>query len=76
MISCKEAAEILGVTFIFVADGLQQERLPIGTAVHMGKQWRYHISEKLLREYIGDEKVDAFLAKRDAERGGENEEAC
>ena len=52
-ITTAEAAHILGVSVQFVRVGLQQERLPIGTAVRMSSTWTYHISEKLLREYTG-----------------------
>lgn len=53
-ISVKKAAEILGVSQQFVRIGLQRERLPIGTAVKMSSRWTYHISPKLLREYVGN----------------------
>lgn len=48
----REAAEILNVSQQFVRIGLQQQRLPIGTAVKMSTRWTYHISEKKLYEYI------------------------
>lgn len=54
-ISVKEAAEILGVSEQFIRIGLQREKLPIGTAVKMSSRWTYHISPKLLKEYIGEE---------------------
>ena len=53
-ISVKEAAEILGVSQQFVRIGLQQGTLPIGTAVKMSSRWTYHISAKLLQEYVGE----------------------
>ena len=53
-ISVKEAAEILGVCQQFVRIGLQREKLPIGTAVKMSSRWTYHISPKLLQEYVGE----------------------
>lgn len=53
-ISVKEAAEILGVSQQFVRVGLQREKLPIGTAVKMSSRWTYHISPKLLKEYVGE----------------------
>ena len=53
-ISVKEAAEILGVSQQFVRIGLQREKLPIGTAVKMSSRWTYHISPKLLQEYVGE----------------------
>lgn len=52
-ISVKEAAELLGVSQQFVRIGLQRGILPIGTAVKMSSRWTYHISPKLLKEYIG-----------------------
>lgn len=48
----REAASKLGVSPQFVRIGLQQQRLPIGTAVKMSSRWTYHISEKKLEEYI------------------------
>lgn len=53
-ISVKEAAERLGKSQPFVRIGLQRGLLPIGTAVKMSSKWTYHISEKLLNEYVGD----------------------
>jgi len=53
-ISVKKAAEILGVSQQFVRIGLQRENLPIGTAVKMSSRWTYHISPKLLQEYVGE----------------------
>ncbi|HLS53930.1 MAG TPA: hypothetical protein VK031_08150 [Tissierellaceae bacterium] len=55
-ISVKEAAEILGVSEQFIRIGLQRGKLPIGTAVKMSSRWTYHISPKLLKEYIGEER--------------------
>lgn len=52
-ISVKETAAILGVSQQFVRIGLQRGVLPIGTAVKMSSRWTYHISPKLLKEYIG-----------------------
>lgn len=48
----REAAKLLNVSQQFVRIGLQQQRLPIGTAVKMSSRWTYHISEKMLFEYI------------------------
>lgn len=47
-----EAAKVLNVSPQFIRVGLQQQRLPIGTAVKMSSKWTYHISEKQLYEYI------------------------
>ena len=52
-ISVKEAAERLGKSQQFVRVGLQQNALPIGTAVKMSDRWTYHVSPKLLNEYLG-----------------------
>lgn len=54
-ISIKEAAEILGKSQQFVRVGLQTERLPFGVAVKTSSKYSYHISPKLLEEYIGKE---------------------
>lgn len=48
-----EAAEILNVSPQFVRIGMQQGKLPIGTAIKMSTIWTYHISEKLLADYSG-----------------------
>lgn len=46
------AAKRLGKSEQFIRVGLQTQRLPFGTAVFV-KRWSYHISPKLLDEYIG-----------------------
>lgn len=62
-----EAAEILGKTPQFVRYGLRQKTLPIGVAVLCpGNRYSYHVSESLLRQYIGNELVDQWLIKRGA----------
>lgn len=61
-IKVSEAAQIMKVSQQFVRVGMQQERLPIGTAVKMSSQWTYFISEKLLSEYTGAD-VAAQLAQ-------------
>lgn len=48
-----EAADILGVSPQYVRIALQDNRLPIGSAVKMSSKWTYHISEKLLADYTG-----------------------
>ncbi len=53
-VSVKEAAEILGKSYQFVRIGLQRQLLPIGTAIKMSSKWTYHISRKLLIDYIGE----------------------
>lgn len=57
-----EAAKILHVSDQFVRVGMQQNVLPIGTALKMSSKWTYQISEKLLAEYSGADIV-AELAK-------------
>ncbi len=56
-ISVRKAAEILGVSQQFVRIGLQRQLLPIGTAVKMSSRWTYHISPKLLENYVGEKGV-------------------
>lgn len=51
------AAEVIKKPVQFVRKGLQQQRLPIGSAVLMSSEWSYHISFKLLEEYIGKERI-------------------
>ena len=56
-------ADILGKTQQFVRIGLQQERLPIGSAVKMSSEWTYHISYELLKNYVGIEKIAEYEKK-------------
>lgn len=49
-----ECAKILGKSPQFVRIGLQLGVLPFGYAVKMSNRWTYHISEKQLRDYIGE----------------------
>lgn len=53
-VTVRKAAELLGKSEQFVRIGLQKGSLPFGTAVKMSGRWSYHISEKLLKEYIGE----------------------
>ena len=48
-----EAAAILHASPQFVRVAMQQQKLPIGTAIKMSSIWTYNISEKLLAEYSG-----------------------
>jgi hypothetical protein len=48
-----DVALMLGKSEQFVRLGLQRNQLPIGTAVKTSTKWSYHISEKLLKEYLG-----------------------
>ncbi len=59
----------MNVSQQFIRVGMQQDRLPIGTAVKMSSQWTYFISEKLLEEYTGAN-VTARLAQIRAAQGG------
>ena len=52
-VSVKHAAEKMEVSQQFIRIGLQQQVLPIGTAVKMSDRWTYYISPKLLNEYLG-----------------------
>lgn len=47
------AAKVLGKGQEFVRFGLQQQTLPIGTAVKMSSIYDYHISPRLLENYSG-----------------------
>lgn len=47
-------AKLIGKSDEFVRIGLQQNRLPFGTAVKIsGDRWTYHISPGLLQQYLG-----------------------
>ena len=53
-ISTATAARLLDKCEDYVRWGLQQGRLPFGTAVQTApKRWSYHISPKLLADYTG-----------------------
>lgn len=49
-----DAAILIGKSQQFVRIGLQRNILPFGYAVQMSSIWTYHISPKLLIEYIGE----------------------
>lgn len=51
-VSVAEAAKKIGKSKQYVRVGLQRQQLPFGTAVMMSTRWSYHISPKLLDEYI------------------------
>ncbi len=53
-------AEILGKSQQFVRVGLQQQTLPIGSAVKMSTEWCYHVSYELLKNYIGIERINEY----------------
>jgi len=59
-ISVDIAAKLLNKSPQFVRIGLQQQRLPIGSAVQMSSEWTYHISYELLKKYVGEEKIKEY----------------
>ncbi len=72
-ITTEEAAAVLNTSAQFVRVGMQQEKLPIGTAVKLSpNKWTYHISEKLLGEYTGKD-VDGIVRNFRARRSLANE---
>ncbi|MBO0586152.1 hypothetical protein [Sporosarcina sp. E16_8] len=52
-IKISDAAKLMGKSQQFVRVGLQRNILPFGFAVQMSSKWTYHISPKLLNEYVG-----------------------
>ncbi len=69
-LTINDVANIIDKSPQYIRVGLQQQRLPFGTAVQMSSEWSYHVSKKLLEDYIGVEKVQKYLE----EKGGvENE---
>lgn len=60
-ISVKDTSKILDVSEQFIRIGLQNQRLPFGTAVQTSTEWTYHISKKQLEDYIGKEVVEKYL---------------
>ena len=66
-ISPEVAGKIINKSAQFIRIGLQNKRLPFGTAVKISSHWTYHISPKLLAEYIGEDNLKKYL-----ERGDEN----
>lgn len=50
----KEAAKLMGVCPQFIRVGLQQDRLPFGTAVKMSTRWTYYINRKEFFAYISN----------------------
>ncbi|MBR1681483.1 hypothetical protein IJ707_06820 [bacterium] len=53
-VSTALAARIIDKSEDFIRWGLQQGRLPFGTAVQTApKRWSYHVSPKLLSDYTG-----------------------
>lgn len=52
-IKVSEAAALLHVSQQFIRVGMQQNVLPIGTALKMSSKWTYNITEGKLAEYSG-----------------------
>ena len=57
------AADLLNKSPQFVRIGLQNQRLPIGSAVKMSSQWTYHISYEMLKNYIGIDRINEYENK-------------
>ena len=56
MLTVIEASKILGVSPQFIRLGLQQERLPIGTAVKSSdNRLVYDVRKHLVKAYMGEE---------------------
>lgn len=53
-------SELLHKSPQFVRIGLQQQRLPIGSAVKLSTEWTYHISYELLKNYVGEERIESY----------------
>ena len=51
------AAELLGKGQMYIRTGLQNGRLPFGSAVKLSSQWSYHIPPLALQAYIDGERV-------------------
>lgn len=62
-IPTKIVAELLNKSEQYIRMGLQQERLPFGTAVKTSSQWSYHISYNLLKDYIGEDIIQKYEEK-------------
>ena len=68
-VDTRVCALLLGKAEQFVRIGLQQKRLPFGTAVQTGLgRWSYHVSPKLLADYTGIPQVDIEAAQEEATR--------
>ncbi len=53
-----EAAEIMGVSSMFLRMGLRQNRFPFGTAVFMKKRWAYYIHPVKFKAYMEGKEVE------------------
>lgn len=56
-------ADLLGKSQQYVRIGLQNQQLPIGSAVKMSSMWSYHISYELLKNYVGEERIKKYEEK-------------
>lgn len=56
-IPIKVAAEVIGIAPQTLRVGLQQQRIPIGSAVQTSNQWTYIIPFELLKNYVGIERI-------------------
>lgn len=56
-ITVAEAARRMGKSPLFVREAMKAGLLPIGTAIQLpgSSKWTFHISRKLLAEYLGEE---------------------
>lgn len=52
-ITTETASKLLGLTKQFIRVGLQQSRLPFGSAVRMKSTFRYDIRPHMLASYMG-----------------------
>lgn len=62
-LSVATVAKIIGKPEQFIRIGLQQQRLPIGSAVKTSSHWTYHISYELLKNYIGEDTIKEYEKK-------------
>ena len=70
-ISTATAAKLIDKAEDYIRFGLQQGRLPFGTAVQTGaKRWSYHISPKLLADYTGATlaEIEAMCEQEDVKK--------
>lgn len=70
-VSTAVAAKVIGKCEDYIRWGLQQNRLPIGSAVQTGKNtWSYHVSPLLLSQYSGVPREVIESMCEDASRRG------
>lgn len=51
------AADLLGKSQMYIRTGLQNGRLPFGSAVQTSSHWSYHIAPKALKAYVVGDRV-------------------